>query len=300
MSEPAEITHSGFVAIVGRPNVGKSTLLNHLLGQKISITSRRPQTTRHRILGIHTAGHAQFVFVDTPGLHRGGGKAMNRYLNRAADTTLKDVDVILFLVEGTRWTEEDQMVLEKVRAAGLPTLLIVNKVDQIPNKARLLPHLQHLGTHMDFVAVIPISARRAADARRVEAEVLKVLPEGVAMYPEEQITDRSERFMAAEIVREKLTRRLNREVPYELTVEVEQFKREGRLLVIHALIWVERPGQKPIVVGRAGENLKLVGQEARKDMELAFDSKVLLKLWVKVKAGWSDDERSLRSLGYED
>lgn len=299
MSSAEAITHSGFVAIVGRPNVGKSTLLNHLLGQKISITSRRPQTTRHRILGIHTSGNAQFVFVDTPGLHRGGGKAMNRYLNRAADTTLVDVDVILFLVEGMRWTDEDQMVLDKVRAAGLPTLLIVNKVDQVTNKAALLPHLQTLGSYMDFVAIIPVSARRTADVRRVEAEVLKVLPEGAALFPQDQITDRSERFMAAEIVREKLTRRLGREIPYALTVEIEQFKNEGRMLVIHALIWVERPGQKAIVVGK-GENLKLVGQDARKDMELAFDSKVLLKLWVKVKAGWSDDERALRSLGYED
>lgn len=296
-----EITHSGYVAIVGRPNVGKSTLLNHLLGQKISITSRRPQTTRHQILGVHTTDTAQVVYIDTPGIHQSEQRAMNRYLNRAASTVLQDVDLVLFMVEGTRWTEEDDLVLRRLEKLTIPVLLVVNKIDMIEDKAKLLPHLEKLGRRRDFAETIPISARHQDDAARVQETVLRYLPEGGPFFPEDQITNRSSRFLAAEIIREKLTRQLNQELPYALTVEIESFKEEeeGRL-TIHGLIWVERAGQKGIVIGKGGSVLKKVGEQARLDMQKLFEAKVFLQLWVKVKEGWSDDERALRSLGYDE
>ncbi len=294
------LSRCGYVAIVGRPNVGKSTLLNHLLGQKISITSRRPQTTRHRILGIKTVAAAQIVYVDTPGLHLHGKKAMSQYLNRAASSILRDVDLILFIVDRTVWSAEDQWVLDKLRPLPVPVLLVVNKVDRVPDKAVLLPHLQSLAEKMDFAQTIPLCAFKQADVDLLEEQVLALLPEGVSLFPEDQITDRSERFLAAELIREKLTRRLNQELPYALTVEIEQFSHEDSMLRIHGLIWVERPGQKAIVIGKNGEVLKAVGQQAREDMQRLFGQKVFLKLWVKVKAGWSDDERALRSLGYNE
>lgn len=291
---------SGYVAIVGRPNMGKSTLLNHFLGQKISITSRRPQTTRHRILGIKSRDEGQLVYVDTPGLHSDGKKAMNRYLNKAAGSVIAEVDVILFMVEKTTWTDEDEKVLERLEQVKAPVILVVNKVDQVKNKDDLIPHLEALVEKRDFHAIVPMSATRQNDAERLEEQVLALLPEGMPIYPEDQITDRSMRFLAAEIVREKLTRRLNKELPYALSVEIEQFQEEKGLLTIHALIWVERDSQKAIVIGAKGANLKAVGEQARLDMQKLFDSKILLKLWVKVKEGWSDDDRALRSLGYED
>jgi len=288
----------GLVALIGRPNVGKSTLLNHLLGQKLSITSRKPQTTRHQILGIKTTDRAQFVFVDTPGLHKPRKRALNRYLNRAASSVLPSVHAILFVVEALRWTEEDELVLEHVRRAGVPALLVVNKVDRIEDKAALLPYLAEVAQKHDFAAVVPVSALRHDNLDDLEAELLKLLPESEPLFPEDQITDRSVRFLAAEIIREKLMRSLGQELPYDLTVEVERFEEEGNLVRIGALIWVDRPNQKAIVIGKGGERLKQIGQQARKDIEAMLERKVFLELWVKVKSGWSDDERALQSLGY--
>ncbi len=288
----------GLVALIGRPNVGKSTLLNHLLGQKLSITSRKPQTTRHQILGIKTTDQAQFVFVDTPGLHKPRKRALNRYLNRAASSVLPSVHAILFVVEALRWTEEDALVLEHVKRAGVPTILVVNKVDRIEDKAALLPYLAEVAQKHDFTAVVPVSALRHDNLDDLEAELLKLLPESEPMFPEDQITDRSVRFLAAEIIREKLMRSLGQELPYDLTVEVERFEEEGNLVRIGALIWVDRPNQKAIVIGKGGERLKQIGQQARKDIEAMLEHKVFLELWVKVKSGWSDDERALQSLGY--
>ncbi|MFA7387552.1 MAG: GTPase Era [Thiohalobacteraceae bacterium] len=290
----------GYVALVGRPNVGKSTLLNGLLGQKISITSHRPQTTRHRVLGIKTLDDAQIVYVDTPGLHRGDRKALNRVINRTAADTLHAVDVVAFLVEGTRWGEEDQWILDMLKDLEVPVLLVVNKTDTIEDKARLLPHLKMLSGLREFADVVPLSALKRDNLERFEACVVRLLPEAPPLFPEDQITDRSERFLAAELIREKLFRKLDQELPYGMTVEIEQFKQEGNLRRINAQIWVGRDSHKAMVIGKGGALLKAVGAEARRDMERLFDSKVFLQLWVKVKEGWADDERALRSLGYGD
>lgn len=293
-------TRCGYVAIVGRPNVGKSTLLNHMLGQKISITSRKPQTTRNAVVGIKTEGDVQIIFVDTPGLHLGQQKAINRYMNRAATTAMKDVDLVVFVVDRFIWTEEDEAVAEKLQHVNCPVILAVNKVDQIEDKETILPHLQALVEKLGVDEIIPMSALRNTNLDRLENLIVARLPEGQHMYPEDQITDRSSRFMAAEIVREKITRQLGDELPYEMAVEIEEFKQEGNLLNISALILVERDGQKKILIGDKGARIKLIGTEARIDMEKLFELKVMLKLWVKVKSGWSDDERALRSLGYND
>jgi GTP-binding protein Era len=290
----------GYVAIVGRPNVGKSTLLNRLLGQKISITSRKPQTTRHRILGIRTDAAAQVIYLDTPGLHRGAGRAMNRFMNRVAFGAIQDVDVVVFLVEALRWTEEDGFVLRRLKGAGLPVVLAVNKVDRVAEKPRLLPYLAQVAGYFDFVAVIPVSATQGDNLEQLEREVLVHLPQAPAMFPEDQLTDRTERFLAAEIIREKLMCKLGDEVPYRLSVEVDRFAEEQDLTRIDAVIWVERKGQKAIVIGQAGRTLKAVGSEARHDLEELLGRKVFLRTWVKVKEGWSDDERALRQMGYGD
>ncbi|KQO28113.1 GTPase Era [Pseudomonas chengduensis] len=296
----APVTRCGYVAIVGRPNVGKSTLLNHILGQKLAITSRKPQTTRHNMLGIKTEGEIQAVYVDTPGLHKNNEKALNRYMNRSASTALKDVDVVVFVVDRMRWTDEDQLVLEKVQYVKCPILLAVNKSDRLEDKSELLPHLNWLAEQLPQAEIVPISALLGQNLDTLEKLVGERLPESEHFYPEDQITDRSSRFLAAELIREKIMRQLGAELPYQITVEIEEFKQEGRILHIHGLILVERDGQKKIIIGDKGERIKRIGQEARKDMETMFDSKVMLNLWVKVKGGWSDDERALRSLGYLD
>jgi GTPase len=295
-----EQTQCGYVALVGRPNVGKSTLLNHLLGQKISITSRKPQTTRHRVLGIKTEGARQIIYVDTPGLHKVEPKAINRYMNQAASQAIVDVDVVVFVVDRLRWTEDDELVLEKLRAAKCPVILAINKIDLIDNKSDLLPILQKLSDKFPFAEIFPLSALRGHNLADLEVAIARHLPQGPHFFPDDQVTDRSERFLAAELVREKVMRQLGEEVPYEITVEIETFKREGKLLTIDALILVERDGQKKIVIGTGGDRIRQIGEDARKDMQKLFDSKIMLKLWVKVKAGWSDDERALRSLGYND
>lgn len=295
-----EALRCGYVAIVGRPNVGKSTLLNHLLGQKISITSRKPQTTRHQVLGIKTERQHQIIFVDTPGLHSDADKAINRYMNRAASSAIRDVDVIVFVVDRTAWTPEDQMVLEQVQRSGLPAILAINKVDLLADKSQLLPHLQLLAEKADFAAVMPLSALQQHNVEQLEQEILQFLPESEHFFPEDQITDRSQRFLAAEIVREKIMRQLGEELPYAVTVEIEEFAQDAAVLHISAVILVERKGQKKILIGDKGSRLRSIGTDARVDMERLFDSRVMLRLWVKVKSGWSDDERALRSLGYDE
>ncbi len=288
----------GYIALVGRPNVGKSTLLNRILGQKISITSRRPQTTRHRVLGIKTHDSAQLIYVDTPGIHNFSGRAMNRHMNRTASSVLHDVDIVVFMVEGPRWNEDDELVLDKLGAINCPVILAVNKIDLTPKREELLPKLQELGEKYPFEHIIPISADRGENIAALEAAIEKLLPVAAAMFPHDQVTDRSVRFLAAELVREKLFRRLGRELPYGLSVEIESFKTEPKITHIHALIWVERKSQKNIVIGKQGRVLKEVGIEARRDIEALIETRVNLKLWVKVKEGWADDERALRSLGY--
>lgn len=290
----------GYAAIVGRPNVGKSTLLNHLLGQKLSITSRKPQTTRHAILGIANYPDAQILFVDTPGLHRGGKRAINRHMNRAASAAIRDVDVIVMVVDRVSWTDEDEAVCDRVAASECPAILVINKVDKLEDKTLLLPHLQRLGERKVFEEIIPISALQGQYIDEVPRQIVKRLPVAPAFYDEDQITDRSERFLAAELLREKMMRQLGDELPYATAVEIEQFRHEGKVLHIHALILVEREGQKRILIGAGGSRLRQLGSSARVDLETTFDCKVMLKLWVKVKEGWSDDERALRSLGYSD
>ncbi|MBY0420434.1 MAG: GTPase Era [Pararheinheimera sp.] len=291
-------TFAGLVAIVGRPNVGKSTLLNQLVGQKVSITSRKPQTTRHRIVGIDTQDNYQTVYVDTPGLHIEEKRAINRLMNKAAASTILDVELIIFVVEGTRWTDDDQMVLNRLIAAKKPVLLVVNKVDLYKDKEDLLPHLQWLGSQLEFQQIIPLSAEKGTNVQTLRELVQKQLPPCEFFFPEEYVTDRSSRFMASEIVREKLMRFLGDELPYAVTVEIERFKWEEKHYHIAALVLVERDTQKQMVIGKKGERIKTIANEARKDMETLFERPVFLQVWVKVKSGWADDERALRSLGY--
>jgi len=293
-------TYCGYVAIIGRPNVGKSTLLNRILGEKISITSHKPQTTRHQILGIKTEGGKQTVYVDTPGLHKNIKRAINRYMNRAALQTLAEVDVIIWVLEGMRWLDEDEWIYKRLKDIKKPIILLVNKVDQIKAKTDLLPYLQRLSEKADFVQIMPVSAEKGINIAELEALVAELLPESPHYFAEDQLTDRNDRFLAAEMIREKLMRRLNQEIPYALTVEINEFKEKENILHIYATIWVEKENQKAIVIGAGGQNLKNIGKLARLDMEKLFDSKVFLQLWVKVKENWSDDEKALRSFGYKE
>ncbi len=294
-------TRCGFVAIVGRPNTGKSTLLNKILGQKVSITSRKPQTTRHRIVGIDTAGSCQTIYVDTPGLHIEEKRAINRLMNRAAESSIGDVELIFFVVDCTRWTRDDEMVLEKVKQARAPTVLVINKTDLIKNKNALLPVMEQLAGRMNFKDVIPVSARHGTNVEALKELARDALPPSDFCFPEDYITDRSGRFMAAEIIREKLMRYTGDELPYSVTVEIEDYKVQPNGAVrISAVILTERESQKKMIIGAGGEKLKTVGTEARKDIENLLECKVFLQMWVKVKSGWADDERALRSLGYMD
>ncbi|REL25761.1 GTPase Era [Thalassotalea euphylliae] len=297
----ADTQYCGLVAIVGRPNVGKSTLLNALLGQKVSITSRKPQTTRHRILGILTEEDHQAVLVDTPGLHSEEKRAINRLMNRAASSSISEVELIVFLVEGTHWTGDDELVLNKVKQSGVPCILAINKIDNVQDKEELLPHLQKLGEMHDFKDIMPISATKGDNVEKIKQLCFDALPESGFWFPEDYITDRSSRFMASEILREKLMRFTGDELPYSTTVEIEQFKQDEKgILHINALVLVERNSQKRMIIGNKGEKLKTMGQEARRDMQALFGQQVFLETWVKVKTGWADDERALRSLGYGD
>ncbi len=291
---------TGYVALIGRPNVGKSTLLNRLLGQKLSIVSRKPQTTRHRILGIKTTDAYQAIYVDTPGIHQGESRALNRYLNKAAATALVGVDVVVWLIDGKGFRRDDALVFEKLRTVKAPVILAINKIDKVRDKKTLLPLIAEARQRHPFAEIVPISALAGDNVEALEQAIVERLPEGPPIYPEDQITDKPERFFAAEIIREKLLYYLGDEIPHRLTVEIDQFREEERLTAIYAVIWVERESQKPIVIGRKGELLKKVGQQARLELEDFLGRKVYLNLWVKVKKGWSDDERLLKQLGYAD
>jgi GTP-binding protein Era len=294
-------TRCGFVAIVGRPNVGKSTLLNQLFGEKLSITSKKPQTTRHRLLGIKTIDTLQIIYVDTPGIHAKELRALNRYMNRVALQSMRDVDVVLFVVEGLRWTDEDEYVFQRLTHLKCPIILVLNKVDLILDKKNLLPYLKTLAEKYAFFAIIPLSAKRRNVVEKLEKLMLPCLPFSPHYFPESQMTDQSHRFRAAEVVREKVMRAFGAELPYSTTVEIEKFQlKPNTVVVIHALILVEREGQKAILIGERGERLKEIGIRSRMGIEKFLKKQVHLKLWVKVRAGWSDDERALKSLGYFD
>ncbi|QDF96868.1 GTPase Era [Azoarcus sp. DD4] len=299
-AKPGSSAHfrTGFVAIVGRPNVGKSTLLNRLIGQKISIVSSKAQTTRHRVTGILTNDDAQFVFVDTPGFQTQHRNALNRSMNRTVSQVLGDVDLVFFVIEAGRMGEDDRKVLEVIPAEA-KVVLVINKVDQLKDKSRLLPFIDQVRGARDFIEIVPLSAERGSNVDALVRAATPLLPEGAPMYEEDEITDRSERFLAAEFLREKLFRLLGDELPYGIAVEIEKFETEGNLRRIHAAVIVDKAGHKGIVIGKGGEKLKRVSSEARVELEKLFDGKVFLEVWVKVKSGWADDERALKSLGYE-
>ena len=295
-------TVCGYAAIVGRPNVGKSTLLNHILGEKLSITSRKPQTTRHRLLGVKTVENAQTIYVDTPGMHIEEAHLLNKFMNKEARRALVDVDVIIFVIDSLKWNAEDQLVFDLVTKAKCPIILAVNKVDTLLEKTALLPYCESLALKFKFAEIIPISATRTTNIEALERAVARYLSKSPHYFPEEQTTDRTPRFRMAEIIREKLVRLLGEELPYSTTVEIEMYKsdKSEKVPLISAIIWVEREGQKPIVIGKKGERLKEIGIRSRKDIEKIVGRQVHLKLWVKVRGGWSDDERALKSLGYID
>jgi GTP-binding protein Era len=292
---------TGYVAIIGRPNVGKSTLLNRILGQKLSITSRKPQTTRHRILGIKTVEDTQWVYVDTPGLHRGSDRKINHFMNRAAISAIGDVDVICFVVDGIHFNEGDAWALKQIKRADKPTILVINKTDTLEDKDILLPHIEQLMTEFPFKAVVPISAKSGKQVEVLEEAIKQLLPEGDFFYfPEDALSDRDERFRASEIIREKLMRTLGEELPYEVHVMVDTFKKEEKIINVNATLLVAREGQKAIVIGKGGERLKSIGMAARLDMEKIWGMPVMLRLWVKVKDRWADDESQLKKWGYDE
>ncbi len=290
--------HSGFIAIVGRPNVGKSTLLNHLVGQKVSITSRKAQTTRHRITGILTEERTQFVFVDTPGFQTQHLNTLNRGLNRVVSSSLRDVNVVLFVIEARHFDERDRQVMQLLPKHA-PVLLVINKVDYMSDKSELLPFIQDIAKEREFAAIVPVSARQDKQLDTLLDAIRPFLPEGKKIYPEDEITDRNERFLAAELLREKVFRFTGEELPYSVSVIIEQFKMDGKLRRIHAAILVDKDAHKAMLLGKNGEKMKEIATQARLDMEKLFDGKVYLEVWVKVRSGWADDARVLKSLGYE-
>ncbi len=298
-TESQEGFRSGFAALVGRPNVGKSTLLNALVGQKLSIVTPRPQTTRHRIVGIAHLPNAQIAFVDTPGLHQHGSRALNRAMNRTASTSLQDADLVVFVIDATKWTKEDDLALERVVASRLPAIAAVNKVDLVRPRERLLPYIAELSKRHDFAAIVPISALKARNVDDLRNTIAQLLPIAPAMYAEGELTDRSLEFRIAEMIREKLTLELNQEVPYGVAVEVERMAEQDGQLTVDAAIWVDREGQKPIVIGAKGERLKRVGRSARIALNDLLGRRLHLNLWVKVRENWADNARALKQLGLE-
>ena len=294
------VKHCGYLALIGRPNVGKSTLLNRFVGQKLSITASKPQTTRHRVIGISTQGDTQMLFVDTPGIHSGGKRALNRVLNRTALSAITDTDCVLCLFEPFGLQTDDQVIIKQLGDASVPIVAVVNKIDKIKHKAELLPRLAELQSYDFAQEIVPVSAYSKDSVENLRRILAKYLPEQEFIYPEDQLTDRSERFFAAELVREQLTRLLGQELPYALSVEVERFEIVDACYQVNVLIWVERDSQKGIVIGKNGSRLKEIGKYSREAMQTLFDSKVHLQTWVKVKQGWADDEKALRSLGYGD
>ena len=302
----------GYVAIVGRPNVGKSTLLNAILGQKLSITSRKPQTTRHKLLGIKTGsaintgsgsntnGDFQMIFVDTPGIHINEPRAINRYMNKAAKSAIHDVDVVMFLIDRKKWTKDDDLVAELFAATDAKKILVINKIDLMSNRSELLPLLESLSKKFADVEIVPISAEKNQNLDELEKVIARLLPESPYFFDEEQLTDRSERFLVSELIREKLMRQLGDELPYSGTIQIDRFDEGEELIHIDAMIFVEKDSQKRILIGKSGGQLKRIATDARKDIEKALQKKVMLNTWVKVKTGWSDDERAMRSLGYDE
>ena len=290
----------GYVALVGRPNVGKSTLMNDILGQKLSIVTAKPQTTRQQIAGIKTTDRGQVIYIDTPGIHLAAKKALNRYMNRIARASFHDVDLVLFLVEAGRWTKQDENVARSLKAVDVPVILVVNKIDLVPDKTRLLAFLDKDVKSDRFAEVLLVAAKSGDGVGHLEDRVLERLPFSRPFYDEDQFTNRSERFLAAELVREQLMLRLHQELPYALTVEIEEFKREGGVLRIGAIVWVERENQKQIVIGKGGDVLKQVGTRARHALQELFEEKIFLRMWVKVSRDWSDNVRALKQFGYED
>ena len=290
---------SGFIAVVGRPNVGKSTLINELIGQKLSITSHKPQTTRHRIHAIDTQTNYQMIFVDTPGIHIGNKKAINSYMNKTASSSLSDVNMILWLVEALKWTKEDQRVMEHLTKIKVPIILCVNKIDNLNTKDEILPYLENLSEKFQVNEVFPLSAFKKNDTNDLRKVILKYLPQQEALFESDYVTDRSQRFIVAEFIREKLMRNLSNELPYDLTVEIEKFDLDGQMYRIAARIFVEKPSQKSIVIGNKGKMLKQIGEESRVSIEGYLEKKVFLELWVKVRQGWSNDKKALASLGYD-
>ena len=291
-------TRAGYAAIVGRPNVGKSTLMNALIEQKVSITSRKPQTTRHHILGIKTLSETQILFVDTPGIHSNQKRAINRYMNRAAQSVIADVDVTVMLVDRHIFTADDEMILERIQKSGCHLILAINKVDRIRQQQEILPIIAALKERVGNRNIVPISASRKENLDALLGVIESSLPASPFYFPPEEVTDRSEKFLVAELVREKLMRQFGEELPYATTIQLERFEAQAKVIQIDATIFVERMGQRAILIGAGGNKLKRVGIDARRDIEKLLDHQVMLRLWVKVKRGWSDDERALRSLGY--
>ncbi len=289
----------GLVALVGRPNVGKSTLLNRILGQKVSIVTPRPQTTRHTVTGILTEGRGQVVFIDTPGMHQDGKQAINRYMNRAAAGALADADIVVVIVEALKLTDEDEAVLERARTASAPVGLVINKVDRVKDKAKLLPFIKNIQGKADFAFIIPLSASQGENLPSLVDELFERLPVSGPLYPEDQVTDRSMRFIAAELIREKLMMRLQQEVPYGVTVEIERYEEAERRTEIDAVIWVGRDSHKGMVIGKGGGLLRDIGSAVRQELKSMLERPVHLQLWVKVRDGWADDEKALHRFGYE-
>jgi GTP-binding protein Era len=296
----AEPYRAGTVAVIGRPNTGKSTLVNRLVGAKVSIVSPKAQTTRHRLLGIATFPDGQLLLVDTPGIHGRQSRAMNRYMNRAARGAVEDVDVAVLVIEAGRWQDDDALAYAALKDAGVPVVLVINKVDKLADKTKLLPFIAQVTEQRPFAAVHPLSALKGKGTEGLARTLIGLVPESEPLYAEDEITDRSERFLAGELVREQLMLRLGEELPYSTTVEIEKFEEDGQMLRIAAVIWVEREGQKPIVIGKGGERLKAISTGARTGMEKLFGRKVFLETWCNVREGWSDDEAALRRFGYSD
>jgi GTP-binding protein Era len=297
--DAGEPIRAGFVAVIGRPNVGKSTLVNALVGQKVSIVTPKPQTTRHRILGVRTAGNTQVIFIDTPGLHSHAGKAMNRLMNRAAVNALQDADLIMFMCEANRWTRDDQNALDRATSASAPIVAVLNKIDKVRPKEALLAAIAAMSARFDFAEVIPLSAKRGDNLDRLMSVIPKFLPESGPLFPEEMFTDRSDSFRIAELVREQLTLNLRQEVPYGLTVQIERLETGDEGMEVHAVIWVERESQKGIVVGKGGNLLKKVGRAVRLELKRELGRPVHIELWVKVKENWADNEEQLQRLGFD-
>ena len=293
-------TYCGYIAIIGRPNVGKSTFLNNILGQKISITSRKPQTTRHQILGIKTIKTHQLIFVDTPGLHQKEHRALNTQMNKAARSALREVNAVLFMIESLQWTTDDDWVLNLLTKVKCPVALLINKIDLLKDKDAMLPFIKKVSEKFHFAEIIPLSARKGQNVEQIEHILMKWLPASPHFFPSDQVTDKSTRFRMAELIREKITRILGEELPYATTVEIEEFKSQDKVQIISAIIWVERPGQKVIMIGSKGQRLKQIGIRARKSIETLLNKQVHLRLWVKIKENWSDSDRALKSLGYFD